>query len=200
MGLMYSVFLRSSATPRPKKACHGFSLVEVLITLAIISVLTVLVMVRYSSFDSAVLLQNQAFEIALDLREAQSYAISVRGEGNEFREEYGLYFNKNTQPQEYTFWLDNGDTQPTRYQSDTDTTLEVRGMDQRFTLQDICVNDDTCGVINLSVSFARPNFDAMIVRGNGNVVNNAEIVVASVRDSSRTKTIRITSAGQITVQ
>lgn len=69
-----------------KAHARGFTLVELLISIAIITVITAIVVVRYRQFDSTVLLKGAAYEIALALREAQIQSVSaVRDVGNNFR-------------------------------------------------------------------------------------------------------------------
>lgn len=200
MTLRRSILLRNCWTSSSKQ--QGFSLIEVLITLAIISILTALVMVRYGSFNSAVLLKNQAFEIALDLRETQVFSISVRGESNEFREEYGVYFNTNSSTdQEYIFWQDAGSAAVPRYNSGEE--IQTILLDDRFEIIDMCVNGATapCGAVNpIHISFARPNFDAKMRDNAGNVYETVEIIIAPVADTSITRSVFVTSTGQITVE
>ncbi len=70
----------------------GFTLTELLISCAIIALVSTIVLVKYGSFDSTVLLKSAAYEIALTLREAQVRSVSVSGEGGEFSYPYGVTF------------------------------------------------------------------------------------------------------------
>jgi len=204
---MMLMFSRSLPSKR-----GGFSLVEVIITMAIISILTALVMVRYGAFNSTVLLKNQAYEIALDIRDAQVRAVSVRSDENEFREEYGVFlsmsenFTQGVTNQQYLFWQDNGPSTPARYNHGTDNVLQVLSLDDRFYIRDLYVNCTdpaytSCTQTNqLSISFARPNFDANLVRGNGQPVETAHIIVAPVSDPDTIRAVYVTSTGLVTVQ
>ena len=71
----------------------GFTLIELMITITIVTLVTGIVMANYSSFNSVVLLKSQAYELALDLRSAQVYGVSVGGTTNSFRGAYGIYFD-----------------------------------------------------------------------------------------------------------
>ncbi len=179
---------------------------EMLITLAIIGLVVGMMLLRHGAFNSATLLKNQAFEVALDIRETQVYAVSVRGNNADFREEYGLHFNMSN-PQEYVFFLDNGSVTPPRYNSGEEID-PLRLLDSRFEIVDLCVDVTTtanCDVDWLDVSFGRPNFDAGLrYRPEGGPTGNnttkaARIDIAATNDTSFMRSIYITSTGQINV-
>lgn len=186
----------------------GFSLLEVLVTVSIIALITVLVVVRYSSFNSAVLLKNQAFELALDIREAQVAAVSVRGTGIEFREDHGLMFSLTT-PAAYIFFIDDDtDAQVVYDTNPVDERVGVsRTLAANYVITDICINTNTtnppCNIDEMHISFARPDFDAVLVAVEGGTPSNpsdVKISVAHQNDITVTRTVHITAAGQITVE
>lgn len=182
-------------------APKAFSLVEMMITIAIIGILTTLVIVKYSAFNSSVLLKSQMYEMALNLREAQVFSISVRGESNQFRDAYGVYFSTDT-PNMYLLFRDDDDAGAVIY--DTNPVDEQVGdaftIDTRFHILRICVDECSEDVDNVSISFRRPDFDAhMAVAGVG-VVSSVEIIVAAVSDPSVVRLVRINSTGQIQIE
>lgn len=61
-----------------KKNIRGFTLVELIICVAIFVFLTGLVVTKYSTFNSSILLTNLAYDVALTVRTAQSYGLNVR--------------------------------------------------------------------------------------------------------------------------
>lgn len=70
----------------------GFTLIEMLMVLAIFAVLTSVVVFNYSKFRSDTILTNMAYEVALSIREAQIYGVSARGGSTaDYGDAYGIY-------------------------------------------------------------------------------------------------------------
>jgi len=192
------------------KKNSGFSILEVIISAAIIGIVTAVVAVKYTSFNNVILLKSQAYEIALDIREAQVFAVSVRSEGGQYREDYGLYFSIGSSTQ-YRVFLDQGvtieDGQNVAYYDAGEEVGPPQFIDSRFAISRICVNNISgCGteVDDISVSFKRPDFDAQFASHDGlasgvGFISNAEITIANAFDNSITKTISISPTGQIDV-
>lgn len=200
---MTSVSLRSlrGRSKHVVPTARGFSIIEVIVSMAIISVITTMVMVRYSSFNSSSLLRNQAYEIALDIREAQVFATSIRSDSNEFREEYGVRFDTTAgETQQYTFWRDIGTDEPPVFNSGE--ALNVLGLDSRFAVYAICFNGaavGSCSATTADISFRRPNFDALIIQDGSFQAETVTLYIAPTGETSPFRTVTITQTGQITV-
>lgn len=175
---------------------RGFTLIELLVTIGIIMIITAIVVVQHGAFNSTVLLRSQAYEIALNLREAQVFSISARGEGSNFRDAYGLYFSADT-PNTYVLFADNIN-ENSRY--DDGEEIDQFVIDSRFTIVDLQIgaNCDT-SVDDLSIAFKRPDFDAHISSGGGSIQAAGCIVVAS-EGGSDTRSVFVRTTGQIEVQ
>src|SRR3989344_2260670 len=74
------------------KANKGFSLVEILATLAIFFIISSILFFNFRGFGSRTVLDNLAHQIALTIRQAQVYGISVRGTAGAFPS-YGAFFS-----------------------------------------------------------------------------------------------------------
>lgn len=188
----------------------GFGLIELLVSISIMVIVASIILVRHNSFNSAILLRNQAYQIALHMREVQLSAISASGEAGDFRAVLGLYFTTSTVPP-----LDNGHYQvfkdtPSGVHAngfyDTNAGEEYLGrstLDDFFEIREIRAD----GVVKtgpVSVVFIRPNFDALFFDSNGKIsASEIEIDVARRgavgNTSSVVRTIEITSTGQISV-
>lgn len=89
----------------------GFTLIEMLMVLAIFTILTSIVMYNYAEFNSKTIMTNMAYEIALTVRQAQVYSLGVRGQvgTGSFDNRYGVYFNTNDGGKEFAFFFDKRD-------------------------------------------------------------------------------------------
>ncbi len=186
---------------------RGFTLIELMVTISIVVLVTAVVLVEYSSFNSTTLLTSQAYITAFDLREAQSLAIGVRGQGTEFSQEYGIYFTMSN-TNSYQLFQDTGTVVPATYTSSDVAVGALRYLDPRFKISDICVtvsgsSAKDCNINNLAVTFMRPDFDAAFNAGGGGgrvsgTITSVDIIFAPLKGTG-TRTVTVSSAGQISV-
>ncbi|MFT7644713.1 MAG: prepilin-type N-terminal cleavage/methylation domain-containing protein [Candidatus Paceibacteria bacterium] len=192
------VLRRKISSAHRKLSQGGFGLIELMVSISIMAIVSATILVRQDSFNSAILLRGQAFEIALQTREVQMSAVSSSGDiaPGIFRSVLGIHFDSSAaNNSRYKIFRDlDGDGY------DAGEEYGAQGeIDKRFEISEIRagVNDyDT-----LSVVFERPNFDARFFSGAVEVFpTSVEIDIASVNDSLVFRTVEITSTGQITVK
>ena len=205
-----------SSSKREKRSAQGFTLVELLISIAIMGIITALVLTNYKSFDSTVLLKGAAYEIALSLRDIQTKSVSVvRGSAN-FEYPYGMTFTPGLQTYKaFRFasstavdtYYDIDDPDPD-LASDIGTTSITRSME----IYQVCistVNNSTydCSMNRLDVSFRRPEFKSIFHAFKtpsteyplvGDPVTGALIKVRS-RNGGDIFVVEVTQFGQISV-
>ena len=203
---MSSLFLQFNPKSKSKSATtrRGFGLVELLVSISIMLIVMAVILVRHSSFNGAVLLRNQAYEIALDTRETQLNAVSAvgSGSGNNFRASLGVYFD--------TAAVNNGTYRIYR-DADNDKfydSIEEFGLqntlDKRFEIRAIRVIGASMTGTGLSVVFERPNYDARFFDSAGPVAASSIQIDIGKRGMAGSsgdaiRTVEVTATGQVTV-
>jgi type II secretory pathway pseudopilin PulG len=88
-----------------KKNDKGFTLIEMMVAMAIIITITGVILNSQTTFNKTLTLANTAYDIALTLRSAQTYGVSSRGMSSLIGVGYGLHFEKGS-PASFTFFSD----------------------------------------------------------------------------------------------
>ena len=206
---MISTYIRARAK---HTLTAGFSLVEMLVAVAIFAIISSVLLANYPEFRSRAALDNMAHQIALVFREAQVYGISVRGQTNSFPV-YGVYVAK--VPDEglkelIIFGDKNGDNIYTEGEKLDAFTLTSG---EKITL--VCTNVDSsqfssngidCSTSSrvgaLAIVFKRPNPDALFLNQRGELFDDVSSVAFEIsnRSGSYKRAVQITSTGQIVVK
>ncbi len=203
MSLISSHFKQPNKCP----SSAGFGIIELLVSISIMVIISAVIMVQQGSFNGAVLLRGEAYDIALTAREVQLNAVSINDVTGNFRSLLGLHFDLNSN-QQYKIFRDGGTNNG--YYDDAGEMFGKQGyLDGRFEIREIWVNQNSGGRVaasQVSAVFERPNFDARFFIGPNNEASasSIEIVVAkkgvSISASDPARTVEITSTGQISVQ
>ena len=187
----------------------GFTLVELMVSVGIFTFLTLIVLVNHSRFSGAILLENLAYDIALSIRQAQIFGLSVRefepGSG-EFQPGYGVHFDRTT-PTQYIIFADRN----LNFRYDDAIACGVTGSEciEEFTIQQGNSISRFCGTLPSSVVecspalsfisavFIRPDPDAIITSSNPGFYSDATITIRSPHGVLRDVIVRVT--GQISI-
>jgi prepilin-type N-terminal cleavage/methylation domain-containing protein len=181
----------------------GFTLIEMVVVIGIFGVVSAIVLFNYNQFRSNTILTNMAYEVALSVREAQIYGVSVRGSaGNSpsFSKPYGIYI-PNGETNQYLLFADDGDN------AYSGTTCETPGTDTCVTPYALLGNNkfeevqveinNQCEIPagGLNIIFKRPNPEPFI---NGDSrISRAQIKLSSPDGTSRY--VLVANNGQISV-
>jgi prepilin-type N-terminal cleavage/methylation domain-containing protein len=190
----------------PKRP-RGFTLVELLMVIGIMSMLTAALVFQHRRFDSSTLLRSLAYNVALSVRQAQVYGTSVRQFGSSFSYSYGVYFSAGN----YYYLFADVDNDKVRK---ADGTEDV----QRFTIgtgysiAKFCgtvvsggtpgshCSTDASPITSLTVYFRRPNPDALFSSSaSSEVYSDVYIQLLGPTGGTDTRGVTVTSTGQISV-
>ena len=182
----------------PATQSRGFGLVELMVSMSIMALVSAVIITRQSSFNGAVLLRNQAYEVAFALREAQLLAVSG---GDESVRRYGVYFNTGAATQhQYVLFRDSDEDG--RFDSGEQIGLTGK-LDTRFEIREAFV--DTNAHTEMVILFERPNFDAKYYNSTGveQVDNVAYLDVARTditgNEVGTVRRVEVSNTGQISV-
>lgn len=190
---------------RWRRIQQGFSTIELLVVISIFALISTVVLAKQNQFNTGILLTNLAYEVALNIRQAQVYGLSIRefgvGSGN-FNAGYGVHFTSAT-PGAFIFF---GDVNNNSRYDGTGELIESVTLHQNNTISDICgVNgsgDSDCAstgaLSSIDITFVRPDPDAVIIDPDlGTQYRQAKIVLSSPQGN--VKTVITESTGQISV-
>lgn len=198
----------SSSGGNKRSQLRGFTLIELLISIGIIAVLTAIVIVRYGSFDSTILLKSTAYEIGLNIREAQVRSVSASRGQNGFDLPFGVSFDITNiaNRKQYQIFSESESTQlppQNDVPGDVVQTIEIA---RTMQIESLCVTvggTPQCDAVKVDISFKRPEYRALIYAedGSGPISNvtDARILVNSAKNPSNRFEIVVSQLGQIDV-
>ncbi|MBI2048691.1 MAG: hypothetical protein HYT30_02075 [Parcubacteria group bacterium] len=176
---------------------------ELIAVTGIMVILSTILLANYNRFGGAITLRNIVYDVALSIRESQTYGISVRkfGEGaGLFGAGYGVHFEK-TSPTQYILF---GDAIEADGLYDAGESVDLLTMRGGYHIYDMCATPagggaDECLLDSLDVLFKRPDPDAFIrVNDLSTLYQKACITIESPRGDQLAVVVWLT--GQISIQ
>lgn len=187
------------------KSDKGFTLMELVVVAGIFVIVSAVVLANNNRFGGMMSLQNLAYDIALSVRQAQVYGISVRRVGaSEFKAGYGMHFDI-ADKTHYELFADLTGNSLFDASAGENVPPSPYIIGRDFRIADLCVTSggtETCsagGIQTIDILFRRPEPDAFI-RSNSapSLKDRARIVVESPRGDRLS--IVIETTGGISVQ
>ena len=183
----------------------GFTLVELMVSVAIFAFMTAFIVSKYGNFNQGILLTNLAYDVALTIRNAQFYGLNVKSNPisgalpNQFNYAYGVHFDKsvsNDNNKKVVFFVDI--ISDGLYDSTKDGEITTSNIRKGNYVSNLCVGSPCTSVSSLDITFLRPDPNA-IINANGGATKNsyAEITLQSTDGTQRKVSVR--SNGQISV-
>lgn len=184
----------------------GFTLIELLASVSIFIVITTMILIRHSQFSSALLIENLAYDVALSIRKAQVFGLSVREiatGSEEFNVGYGIHFDSQVDDS-YIFFADRNRNK--QYDNSSEI-VEIFSIKSGNKISKFCgiLPDDTekCSIAGnityLDIIFERPNPDA-IIKSNISEETYASAKITLMSPQEKQWSINVVSTGQISVQ
>lgn len=196
---MRELLLRSNG--RMKLPQRGFTLVEFIVVVAIVLVMSVLILVGHNKFNGNILLSNLAYDMALSIRQAQTYGLGAREAtrgGSDFETGYGIRFST-ANPDTYILFAD---LDRDSFYDGGNELVETFTLGQGYTVSDFCVTsssgNESCSLTYIDIVFDRPEPDA-IIRRNGNSITYASARIIVESDQGTERIIFVAASGQIGV-
>lgn len=192
-----------------KNYSKAFTLVELLVTLTIFSIMTGVVLVNQEKFNNTIFLSNLAHDIALTLRQAQSYGVNVRESSSGFFDSsYGVSFDKGQSNNKNFILFYDLDSNHKYPENEFGSCTEGSECVERYAIKSgnyissICAGtgegEDCISTDYLNISFKRPNPDAIIYSNEAVNLSYAKITVSA--SNGNTKSIIVRKTGQIYVE
>lgn len=180
----------------------GFTLIEVLVAVAVALILGVTALIGYNSAQKKLALERSAFRLAQEIRRAQEMAMAEE----EYEAEgvpvggYGIYLRKRPSPQDsYVLFRDLPDIylpfdNPNQHYDPGSETVKVISCEEGVVIKDLGAN-------HVNIIFKPPYPHVYIADNDGiDLGDETAIVLSLEEDSSVTKTIYVNKAGLIDVQ
>lgn len=180
----------------------GFSLVELLVSMAIATLLMSVVIFNYSTFNDNLAISSAEQEIAIAIRQAQTFGINVRetaASSGKFDSAYGIYVDPQNSNNAIYLFVDKsevpfGDGTNANHKYDagggcgsaSTECIEKISLRNGVVVSNVCDGTSCYVDKNMTVTFLRPNPDADIY-----FINNATGAVFS--SSVSTGKIELTS-------
>lgn len=186
------------------------------LVIGIFGLLTAIVAFNYGSFNNQITLTNLAYEVAMQVREAQVFSLGVRGANGNFDTRYGTYFNENANSS-FIYFADNNDTGVCNNSSsggqicdcvtNGSECLNIVSLTRNMTIDsllfsktgDPLTSTDPTHEDSLHITFKRPNPDAIILNGL-NDTKYAGVAIIIKSPDNKYKAVVVLSSGQISVK
>lgn len=197
----------------PRKFSGGFSLVELIVVVAIFIIITSVVLFNQNKFSSDIGISNAAYSVALQIRQAQVYGILVRqakqGAVNNFNTAYGIHFSKTggTGPIGFSLFSDDS---PNLIFDNGDTPINYFQLPEGNTITDVCTYDSIgvkqCfkssggALSSVDITFKRPEPAALISDSLSSITRKGKVdIIITSALGNKTRLIKVFSSGQISV-
>ena len=198
------------------KLKSGFTIVELLVSIFIITLLLSVVLFNYGTFNDKLALSSAGQEMAIAIRQAQAYGVNVKevgASGGVFTSAYGVYFNPSCNPDSYYVFADTNANKKYDIGAGCGNPDTAGELIEKFILRNGVIISGVCDAAtcplsaptkSMHVTFLRPNPDANInfVDTNGSFVGGQSLTGKIRLTSLKNNTLDIVveNTGQVLAQ
>lgn len=207
---------------------QGFSLAELMVSVAIMSIILTVILMGQSRYTARASLNANINEVALTVRQAQTYGISVRDVSpglQEFNAGYGVSFRiaSSAGSNEYIYYADRGTSDLQKYTTGSWSTCNPGGSSECLAkttltggnlITEICYKQTTsssvtCGTSStnnrrVDITFTRPETGTSIKvfssSGGSEVVVSEYVRIRFTSPTGINKWLRVYPTGQISIR
>ena len=186
------------------KHLRGFTIIEMLVVTGIIGLLSAVTLANYRDVSVRISLENLVQQMAIIIRQAQVYGISVAKTNNVISEypPYGVHFN--TSPAtSFILFVDNDGSGQYSGQSEDVETINLKNNN---VVSEVSANKLSSGCSNilslgtLDIIFTRPNPEAVFYAISGeSLVYPSDVEVTVRSPDGLYREVSVWSTGQISV-
>ena len=192
-----------------KNLVCGFTLIEMMVSIAIIAVITSIVLFNHRQFSDSLDISNLSYDVALSIKQAQTYGINVKGFNTgtsvSFDVAYGMRFDLS----EKTSYLSFADKVPRNQKYDVGELADTYAISKGNFIESISCGPSpvVCpsGTAVVDITFHRPDPDASFVFSKSDGTNLSSPGVSSVDIVLRSpqglrRAVEIGTAGQVSIK
>ena len=187
----------------------GFTLIELLVSVGIFAIMTALLLARYGSFDQGVLLTNLAYDVALTIRNAQSYGLNVKSydrNDNKFEAAYGVNFVATTS--NFVFFADINTPPNFTYEPSPgglDVNISTTLIKRNSKVGTLCIGSGPSNCVaakSIDIAFNRPDPNAHIngLSLTNTILTNTYAEIILMANDGTIRKVIVRSTGQISVE
>ncbi len=209
-----------------KDSKKGFSLVEMLVVLSIITIITSIVLLGQGQFNRAISLTDTAYTIALSVRQAQALGLSSRTFNGVYDAGYGVRFTAGNQS--YQVFVDIARVAPQLancpvvsdaspeakpgncfYDVGADGVFDQYAMQRGFRISRFCgvnasgntICSDTGALDTLDIVYVRPSTDSIITGTDGGTqfTLSRAMIYVTTPDGQAERGVCVSVVGQVSV-
>lgn len=180
----------------------GFTILELIIVIAIMSIITAIILFNSRGLNSSILVSNTAYEISLMIREAQVYGLGVRATENTpigFGYSQGIHFDSSVANANTVILFSDKDNNGQYSGATEDIQTYTINKDRAGSILSLCTGVSCTTVGTADILFRRPNPEAIFYVTPVSVATSVVINIGFAPGSGDCRSIIIQKSGSVQI-